>query len=88
MNKYITEKPIHLSFVLRPINVPGEWNIEPENDCIELFSTYLRDYGILTEKVEKELDEAIMNEINEATDYAEQAAFASPDTLLDYVYEK
>ena len=59
-----------------------------KNDCIELFSTYLRDYGILTEKVETELDEAIMNEINEATDYAEQVAFASPDTLLDYVYEK
>ncbi len=59
-----------------------------KNDCIELFSTYLKETGILTKKIEEELEEEIMNEVNEATDYAEQAKFASPDTLLDYVYEK
>ncbi|MEI3611768.1 thiamine pyrophosphate-dependent dehydrogenase E1 component subunit alpha [Pseudogracilibacillus sp. SO30301A] len=59
-----------------------------KNDCIKLFSTYLRETGIVTEKIEEKLEEEIMNEVNEATDYAEQAKFASPDTLLDHVYEK
>lgn len=58
------------------------------NDCIDSFSTYLRETGILTEKIEEKLDEEIINEINEATDYAEQAEFANPDTLLEHVYEE
>lgn len=59
-----------------------------KNDCISLFSTYLKQCGVLTDELEEKMNNEIADEINEATDYAEQAAFASPDTLLDYVYEK
>lgn len=58
-----------------------------KSDCIGLFKTYLKKTGILTDRLEKEMEEEIMNEINEATDYAEQADFASIETLLDHVYE-
>ncbi len=58
------------------------------NDCIGLFSTYLKQCGVLTDELEEKMNTEITDEINDATDYAEQAAFASPETLLDYVYEK
>lgn len=58
------------------------------NDCIELFSTYLRDIGILTNEIETQLNEEITVEIEEATEYAENAAFAHINTLQNYVYEE
>ncbi|MBO1004320.1 thiamine pyrophosphate-dependent dehydrogenase E1 component subunit alpha [Pseudogracilibacillus auburnensis] len=59
-----------------------------KNDCIGSFSAYLQDIGLLTPSLEKEINDEINAEVNEATDYAEQAAFAPNSTLLDYVYEK
>lgn len=57
------------------------------NDCLHTFATYLKETGILTDSIEKEMMDEITTEINEATDYAERADFAHVDTLHDHVYE-
>ncbi|HWI47877.1 MAG TPA: thiamine pyrophosphate-dependent dehydrogenase E1 component subunit alpha [Rummeliibacillus sp.] len=56
------------------------------NDPILRFSNYLREQNILTAEIEEKLQEEIMAEIDEATDYAEQAPYAAPEDALKYVY--
>ncbi|MFJ8262072.1 thiamine pyrophosphate-dependent dehydrogenase E1 component subunit alpha [Rummeliibacillus sp. NPDC094406] len=56
------------------------------NDPIIRFSSYLREQNILTAEIEEKLQEEIMAEIDEATDYAEQAPYAAPEDALKYVY--
>ncbi|WP_397539232.1 thiamine pyrophosphate-dependent dehydrogenase E1 component subunit alpha [Rummeliibacillus pycnus] len=56
------------------------------NDPIIRFSNYLREQNILTAEIEEKLQEEIMAEIDEATDYAEQAPYAAPEDALKYVY--
>src|SRR5699024_3530181 len=58
-----------------------------ENDCLLLFEDYLKSSKVLTEEIKNRLLTTIKTEIDEATEYAEQAPFADPTTLLDYVYE-
>ncbi|MBK3494071.1 thiamine pyrophosphate-dependent dehydrogenase E1 component subunit alpha [Viridibacillus sp. YIM B01967] len=55
-------------------------------DPIITFASYLKEQGILTDVLENEINERIMAEINEATDYAEQAPYAAPEDALKYVY--
>ncbi|MFC0269876.1 thiamine pyrophosphate-dependent dehydrogenase E1 component subunit alpha [Metabacillus herbersteinensis] len=57
-----------------------------KNDPNLKFATYLRELGILTEDIEKEILDKIMNLVNEATDYAENAPYADPQEALKYVY--
>lgn len=57
-------------------------------DGVLTFAVYLREQGILTESKEKELEEELKHIINDATDYAEAAAYADPASIYDYVYEK
>ncbi|WP_240697259.1 thiamine pyrophosphate-dependent dehydrogenase E1 component subunit alpha [Sporolactobacillus sp. THM19-2] len=57
-------------------------------DGVLTFASYLRKLNILTEDVEKEMEERIHKEIDDATDYAERAPFAAPDTLMHDVYEE
>jgi 2-oxoisovalerate dehydrogenase E1 component alpha subunit len=57
-------------------------------DGVLTFAQYLRALEILTPDVEERLEEQIRSEIDEATDYAEQAPFADPDSVLRYVYEE
>ena len=40
----------------------------------------------MTDEIEKEMEERIMKEINEATDYAENAPYAKAETALHHVY--
>lgn len=56
------------------------------HDPLLRFSTYLKELNILTAELEEKLQEEIMNEIDEATDYAEQAPYAVPEHALKYVY--
>lgn len=63
-----------------------ELESEKKLDPIILFSAYLKDAGVLTEELEKEMEERIMKEVNEATDYAEEAPYADPESALLYVY--
>lgn len=55
-------------------------------DPLVTFESYLRQIGLLDDRINKEMNERIMNEINEASDYAENAPFAEPDHALKYVY--
>ncbi|MFC5590954.1 thiamine pyrophosphate-dependent dehydrogenase E1 component subunit alpha [Sporosarcina soli] len=59
---------------------------EKKMDPLPKFSTYLKEVGVLTEEMEIELEERIMKEVDEATDYAENAPYAEPESALRYVY--
>src|SRR5699024_903343 len=65
-----------------------EIEAEKKNDPLLLFKKYLSDLSILTSEREKELNNEITDMINEATDYAEKAAYARPEDALKYVYEE
>ncbi|MBC5637156.1 thiamine pyrophosphate-dependent dehydrogenase E1 component subunit alpha [Ornithinibacillus sp. BX22] len=57
-------------------------------DSIFTFSQYLKDVGVLTDEVEKDMTNEINSIVNEATDYAENAPYAAPEDALKYVYEE
>lgn len=59
-----------------------------KNDCVLRFAAYLREVNVLTDDIDNELNETIMEEINKATDYAESAAYEAIDTICKYVYEE
>lgn len=56
------------------------------HDPITRFATYLKEQKILTQEIELKMQEEIMAEIDEATEYAEQAPYAQPEDALKYVY--
>ncbi len=57
-----------------------------EKDGIVMFAQYLREEDILTDDIQHEIDEKIQTLIDEATEYAEKAPFADPDSIYKYVY--
>ncbi len=57
------------------------------NDCLVTFANYLEEVGLLNETIKADLQNEIMNEVNEATTYAEKASYADVRTITDYVYE-
>ncbi|PAV29580.1 2-oxoisovalerate dehydrogenase [Virgibacillus profundi] len=59
-----------------------------KKDSIITFAAYLKEVGILTEEVEKEINKSITDIVNEATDYAENAPYAEAESALKYVYEE
>ncbi|SEB13109.1 2-oxoisovalerate dehydrogenase E1 component alpha subunit [Thalassobacillus cyri] len=59
-----------------------------KKDSIITFGNYLRSLDILTEDIEKQMNEEITDLVNEATDYAENAPYADPESALKYVYEE
>ncbi|GGM22150.1 2-oxoisovalerate dehydrogenase subunit alpha [Paraliobacillus quinghaiensis] len=59
-----------------------------EKDGVLTFASYLREQDILTESIENELEKELKEIINEATEYAESAPYASPQSIYDFVYEK
>lgn len=52
------------------------------------FRQYLQEIGLLSEKKIKEIEAHIQQEVDEATRYAEAAAYPSTDSLLQHVYEQ
>ncbi len=66
----------------------GEVDEAKKKDSIFTFAQYLRDQGILTEDKEEELNIELDQIVNEATDYAESAAYAEAESALHYVYEE
>lgn len=58
-----------------------------KKDSIITFAKYLKDNGLLTDEVEEEISKDIADIVNEATDYAENAAYAEPESALNFVYE-
>ncbi|MFD1707048.1 thiamine pyrophosphate-dependent dehydrogenase E1 component subunit alpha [Siminovitchia sediminis] len=57
-------------------------------DPVLLFASYLKENGLLDDELEKEMNDRIMNQVNEATDYAEEAPYALPEDALKHVYHE
>jgi len=55
-------------------------------DPIAFFQHYLLEHGILTEAADEEVRRRIEAEVNDATDYAEQAPAPVAEDLLKHVY--
>jgi 2-oxoisovalerate dehydrogenase E1 component alpha subunit len=55
-------------------------------DGIPIYRKYLVDCGLWSDEQEAELMEQLKQEINEATQYADQAPFPLPEDTLRYVY--
>ncbi|WEG14334.1 thiamine pyrophosphate-dependent dehydrogenase E1 component subunit alpha [Pullulanibacillus sp. KACC 23026] len=65
-----------------------EVNEAKQKDGLLTFAAYLRDCGILSEEKEQEMNDRIKQIVDEATDYAERAPYAEPETAMKYVYEE
>ncbi|QJC96760.1 Branched-chain alpha-keto acid dehydrogenase, E1 component, alpha subunit [Bacillus mojavensis] len=59
-----------------------------KSDPLFTYQAYLKELGLLTEEIEQTMLDEIMAIINEATDEAENAPYAAPESALDYVYAK
>lgn len=57
-----------------------------EQDGIQGFRRYLLDCGILTDELDRFMNESAMKEVNEATKYADQAPYPAPEDALLHVY--
>ncbi|QHS22685.1 thiamine pyrophosphate-dependent dehydrogenase E1 component subunit alpha [Virgibacillus sp. MSP4-1] len=57
-----------------------------KKDALITFGDYLKQNGILTDDIENGLHSEIDKVVNEATEYAENAPYADPDSALRYVY--
>lgn len=57
-------------------------------DPLPMFADYLIEVGAATEEQLIEMEQQIVTIVNEATDYAEQAAFAPPEHALRFVYDE
>jgi 2-oxoisovalerate dehydrogenase E1 component alpha subunit len=56
------------------------------NDPIITFGAYLKETGVMNDELEKEINDRVMKQVNEATDYAENAPYAEPESAMKYVY--
>ncbi|MCP6681130.1 thiamine pyrophosphate-dependent dehydrogenase E1 component subunit alpha [Bacillus nakamurai] len=59
-----------------------------KHDPLLIYKAYLQEAGLLSEEEEKIMLDEIMAIVNEATDEAEKAPYASPESTLDHVYAK
>lgn len=57
-------------------------------DALLTFREYLVKEGLLEEQAEQEMEDRIAQIIDEATEYAEQAPYADPESLHLHVYEE
>lgn len=72
----------------REYRQPDELEKAKQHDPIHKFENYLRAVHVLTDSMKQEMEDKIMRTINEATDYAENAPYPDPETLMKYVYEE
>ena len=56
------------------------------NDPIILFENYLKNVKVATDDTLSSINERVMDIVNEATDYAENAPYAAPEHAMKYVY--
>src|SRR2546423_3864813 len=59
-----------------------------QKDPIQRYASYLRDAGTLTDTAEDAITERVNQQVDEATEYAEQAPDPRPDDLTTYVYKQ
>ncbi|MBI2847306.1 MAG: thiamine pyrophosphate-dependent dehydrogenase E1 component subunit alpha [Chloroflexi bacterium] len=60
-----------------------EWK---KKDPIEKFKQYLKEHGILSEALEKEIRAKLEQQIDEAVDFADKAPLPKPEDALTHVY--
>lgn len=65
-----------------------ELTAEKEQDPLPRFAHYLLEQQIVTQQQIDDLEAHIKQEVNEATDYAEEAPYAAPEEALKYVYKE
>ncbi|PAQ16277.1 2-oxoisovalerate dehydrogenase [Bacillaceae bacterium SAOS 7] len=70
----------------RSYRSPDEVQKAKTNDPIITFGAYLKETGVMTDALEKEINDRIMIQVNEATDYAENAPYPNPEDALTFVY--
>ena len=86
-------------YVNEKIDIPGVGKARAEElvkllqeakkqDPILVFKNYLYDSGVLNDEKHQEIVERIQREVDEATEYAENAAYPEPESTLLYVYEE
>ena len=59
-----------------------------QKDPVQRYARYLRDAGILTDPLEEEITERVNQQVDEATEYAENAPDPTPDDLTRFVYKQ
>ncbi|AUZ39285.1 MULTISPECIES: 3-methyl-2-oxobutanoate dehydrogenase subunit alpha [Bacillus] len=59
-----------------------------KSDPLLTYQTYLKETGLLSDETKQTMLDEIMAIVNEATDEAENAPYAAPESALDYVYAK
>jgi len=59
-----------------------------QKDPIQRYARYLRDAGTLTDQHEADITERVTQQVDEATDYAEQAPDPTADDLNTFVYKQ
>jgi 2-oxoisovalerate dehydrogenase E1 component alpha subunit len=70
----------------RSYRAPDEVAKAKTKDPIITFGAYLKETGVMNDVLEKEINDRVMEQVNEATDYAENAPYAAPEHALKYVY--
>ncbi|OLS40129.1 thiamine pyrophosphate-dependent dehydrogenase E1 component subunit alpha [Bacillus sp. MRMR6] len=70
----------------RSYRAPDEVAKAKTKDPIITFGAYLKETGVLNDELEKEINDRVMKQVNEATDYAENAPYAAAEEALKYVY--
>lgn len=63
-----------------------ELEAQKSSDPVLTFAAYLTETGVLDDDLAKEINDRVMKAVNEATDYAENAPYADPESALKYVY--
>ena len=69
----------------RPAEEVAIWR---QKDPIQRYATYLRDAGILSDPVEEEITERVTQQVDDATEYAEEAPDPTVDDLMTFVYKQ
>ncbi|SDN02628.1 2-oxoisovalerate dehydrogenase E1 component alpha subunit [Paenibacillus sp. yr247] len=57
-----------------------------EQDGFQRFRRYLMESDVLSEELDRALNESIKKEVNEATKYAEKSPYPAPEDVLRHVY--
>ncbi|MEW5567587.1 thiamine pyrophosphate-dependent dehydrogenase E1 component subunit alpha [Rossellomorea marisflavi] len=70
----------------RSYRSPDEVAKAKTNDPIITFGAYLKETGVMDDELEKAINDRVMKQVNEATDYAEAAPYAKPESAMKYVY--
>jgi 2-oxoisovalerate dehydrogenase E1 component subunit alpha len=70
----------------RTYRTKEEKEADRQVDPIAFFQHYLLEHGILTEAADEDVRRRIEGEVNDATDYAEQAPAPVAEDLLKHVY--